>query len=177
MHWQKYILIYRCNRIEFLVIYFVLHWNTETETAICNYIAAWFLLKNIFSASKLGQSFCRSKNLQRSKQQNDSGFFFFNYFKYVVGLYQRRRKVQKSGGQQPNNNRLSLSASVLFSIPAKSGVGVMAPLTPMLPPPLGTYSRIQESSRLNIFWLLKLGHSEKGTKFEKIFHLKFDATE
>ena len=38
--------------------------DTETETAICNYIAAWFLLKNIFSASKLGQSFRRSKNLQ-----------------------------------------------------------------------------------------------------------------
>ena len=24
---------------------------------------------------------------------------------------------------------------------------------------------------------LKFGHSERGTKFEKIFHLKFDATE
>ena len=24
---------------------------------------------------------------------------------------------------------------------------------------------------------VKFGHSEKGTKFEKIFHLKFDATE
>ena len=26
-------------------------------------------------------------------------------------------------------------------------------------------------------FLIKFGHSEKGTKFEKIFHLKFDATE
>ena len=138
---------------EFLVILFVLHWNTKTETAICNYIAAWFLLKNIFSVSKLGQSFCRSKNLQG--QNNNNGVFFFNYFKYIVDMYQRRRKVQKFGGQQPNNSRLSLSAPVLFYIPGKSGVGVMAPLTPMLPPPLGTYSRIQESSRLNVFWLLK----------------------
>ena len=75
VHWQKYILIYRCNCIEFLVILFVLHWNTETETAICNYIAAWFLLKNIFSASKLGQSFHRSKNLQGQNSKIIAGFF------------------------------------------------------------------------------------------------------
>ena len=87
---------------EFLVILFMLHWNTKTETAICNYIAAWFLLKNIFSASKLGQSFCRSKNLQGQNSKIITGFFFFNYFKYmIVGMYQRRWKVQKSGGQQP----------------------------------------------------------------------------
>ena len=28
-----------------------------------------------------------------------------------------------------------------------------------------------------IFHLLKFGYSEKATKFEKIFHLKFDATQ
>ena len=52
-------------------------WNTKTETANCNYIAAWFLLKNIFSASKLWQSFRRSKSLQgqNSKMIWNAGFF------------------------------------------------------------------------------------------------------
>ena len=27
------------------------------------------------------------------------------------------------------------------------------------------------------FYLIKFGYSEKATKFEKIFHLKFDVTE
>ena len=30
---------------------------------------------------------------------------------------------------------------------------------------------------LESIWFLKFGYSEKATKFEKIFHLKFDATQ
>ena len=38
---------------------------------------AWFLLKNIFSASKVGQSFCRSNNLQ-GQNRKMIVFFFLN---------------------------------------------------------------------------------------------------
>ena len=31
--------------------------------------------------------------------------------------------------------------------------------------------------KMSKLYFIKFGHSEKGTKFEKIFHLKFDATE
>ena len=31
--------------------------------------------------------------------------------------------------------------------------------------------------KLELFWEVKFGYSEKATKFEKIFHLKFEATQ
>ena len=47
--------------------------------------------------------------------------------------------------------RLSLFVSNLFSIPAKSGVGVIAPLTHMLPKPLATMGYLFTNPRILAF--------------------------
>ena len=36
---------------------------------------------------------------------------------------------------------------------------------------------VEQNKTLKNITILKFGHSEKATKFEKIFHLKFDVTE
>ena len=38
------------------------------------------------------------------------------------------------------------------------------------------YNVLTSKYQQNEYFLLKFGYSEKATKFEKIFHLKFDAT-
>ena len=39
------------------------------------------------------------------------------------------------------------------------------------------FDQVRKKSNYQKSWWVKFGYSEKSTKFEKIFHLKFDATQ
>ena len=94
------------------------------------------ILKTLYNSEEQWY-YCRKKTRKRKTALNDlppSASRWVNCF-WELNIGQRRRKVQKSGGWA-TTNRLSITASALFSISTKWGWGWgggLASLAPLIP--------------------------------------------